>query len=107
MVERREGFLESIPRIRKLIEAFLHCFRVGQVCKSVQQVQMGFRLQQAVMFMLAIDVHQCAAHFGEQSERTEAAVQVNSISTRTIENPLNDQFAACFESCLAELGLDR
>ena len=67
---------------------------------------MGLRLQQRVVLVLAIDVHQRSTHFSEQTEGAEAAVYVDSVLARAIENPSNHQLAFDFESRFIELGLN-
>src|SRR6185295_8026820 len=65
------------------------------------------RLQQSVVFMLSVDMHQRAACLGEHIERTEAAVQINTIFPRTAEYPFDDELITDFEPRLAEQGLNR
>ena len=67
---------------------------------------MGFGLQQAVMFMLAVNMHQGAADLRQQIERTKTAVEINAIFPRATEDPLDHQLAIKFEAGIGELCFD-
>ena len=51
---------------------------------------MGFGLEQNVVLMLAVDVHEGTADIGEQIEWTETAIQVNPVLAGAIEDSFDD-----------------
>ncbi len=74
LLQRCARLVQAVPRPNKRGIVLFHRLCRRHPGESIEQVQMSFRLQQGVVFVLAVNVHKGSTGLGEQAERAEAAI---------------------------------
>src|SRR3972149_9916759 len=68
---------------------------------------MGLRVQQRLMFVLAVDVDQAASPLAQKTQRTEAAIQVDAVFPRAADDSLNHRLVLSAISSLSQFVPER
>ena len=74
--------------------------------EAIEQFDVGLRVKQRVVLVLAINMHQQAADFRKQIELAETAIQVNAILARAANHPPDDQFVSEIDAGALQFALD-